>query len=69
MRFLDAETVDRLLDYPSLIGALRDAHRADAMPTASSMVLGEPPKEVNKFVALVAWAPQEIGRASCRERV
>src|SRR5882724_5924172 len=60
MRFLDAETVYRLLDYPSLIGALREAHRADAMPEASSMVLSEPPEEENKFVALVAWAPQDV---------
>jgi ornithine cyclodeaminase/alanine dehydrogenase-like protein (mu-crystallin family) len=60
MRFLDAEAVHRLLDYPSLIAALRDAHRADPMPQASSMVLSEPPAETNKFVALVAWAPQDV---------
>ena len=60
MRFLDAETVYRLLDYRSLIGALREAHRADAMPEASSMVLSEPPEEENKFVALVAWVPLSL---------
>ena len=29
MRLIDAETADRLLDFPSLIEALRDGHRGE----------------------------------------
>ncbi len=56
MHMFDEAQVHALLDYGSLIGALRAAHRADAMPLASSLLLGEPPSEENKFLSLVAWA-------------
>jgi ornithine cyclodeaminase len=59
MQLLGPDDVHRLLDYPSLVEALRTAHARDAMPLSRSMVLGEPPDEENKFVSLVAWAAQD----------
>ena len=56
----DAETVDRLLDYPSLIEALRAAHRADAMPQMRTDVMSDAGNSANKFVSLVAWASGEL---------
>jgi ornithine cyclodeaminase len=49
-----------LLDYPGLVAALRAAHRAGVMPWSESMVMGEPPDGANKFVSLLAWAPQDV---------
>ena len=57
MRFISADDVHRLLDYPGLVAALRAAHRADRMPQSRSTILSEPPEDTNKFVSLVAWAP------------
>lgn len=59
MQVLGPDDVHRLLDYPSLVEALRAAHAADAMPLSRSMVLGEPPDEANRFVSLVAWAARD----------
>lgn len=60
MRVFDADEVHRLLDYPSLVEALRAAHAADRMPLSRSSVMGEPPGEANKFVSLVAWAAGDV---------
>jgi len=60
VNILDAHDVDRLLDYPGLIEALRAAHRAGSMPSSEATVMGEPPSETNKFISLVAWAPKDI---------
>ena len=60
MRLVDAADTHRLLDYPSLISALREAHRAEAMPLIHVHALDEPggaPNVENNFVSLVAWAP------------
>ncbi|AYE88103.1 MULTISPECIES: ornithine cyclodeaminase family protein [Sulfitobacter] len=54
MRFADAETVHRYLDYPYLMDALQAAHR-DAPPTAEHMVSNEPGGGENLFVTLVGW--------------
>jgi ornithine cyclodeaminase len=59
MHVFDAAQVHALLDYPSLIGALRAAHANGTMPLTSSQILGEPPGEENKFVSLIAWAAGE----------
>jgi ornithine cyclodeaminase/alanine dehydrogenase-like protein (mu-crystallin family) len=59
MQMFDAAQVHALLDYPSLIAALRAAHSADAMPLTSSLLVGEPPSEENKFLSLVAWMAGE----------
>ena len=56
----DAETVDRLLDYPGLIEALRAAHRADTMPQMRTDVMSDADSGANKFVSLVAWAGGEL---------
>jgi ornithine cyclodeaminase/alanine dehydrogenase-like protein (mu-crystallin family) len=55
MRFIDADTVHRLLDYPKLVEALRQAHLGRA-PAASAKIHEEPNGGGNKFVSLVAWA-------------
>jgi ornithine cyclodeaminase/alanine dehydrogenase-like protein (mu-crystallin family) len=60
MKLIDADTANRLLDYPSLVEALRQAHRHGTQPKSVVTVLGEPPDEVNKFVSLVAWAPGDV---------
>jgi ornithine cyclodeaminase/alanine dehydrogenase-like protein (mu-crystallin family) len=44
-----------LLDYKSLVEALREAHRAGAVPKINTVVVGEP-EGSNAFVSLVAWA-------------
>jgi ornithine cyclodeaminase/alanine dehydrogenase-like protein (mu-crystallin family) len=59
MRFVDADTAHRLLDYPSLVEALRVAHRG-AFPKSDAAVMDEPDGGENKFVSLVAWAAQEV---------
>ena len=54
MRFADAKTVHRVLDYPSLIDALREAHRGPA-PSTDHIVATEPGDGANAFVALLGW--------------
>jgi ornithine cyclodeaminase/alanine dehydrogenase-like protein (mu-crystallin family) len=59
MQMISAETVHRLLDYPSLVEALRVAHRAPA-PQAAHMLRDEPGGGGNKFIALVGWQRDAI---------
>lgn len=59
MSVIGADDVHRLLDYPSLVAALRAAHAAGAKPPSRSMVMDGPPGEDDKFVSLVAWAAGE----------
>ena len=59
MKFVDADTVHRLLDYPGLVEALRVAHTG-ASPRNDASVMDEPDGGDNKFVSLVAWAAQEV---------
>ena len=59
MKFVDADTVHRLLDYPGLVEALRAAHTGPA-PQSDASVMDEPTGGENKFVSLVSWATQEV---------
>ena len=59
MKFVDADTVHRMLDYPGLVEGLRAAHRR-ASPRSDALVMDEPDGGDNKFVSLVAWAAQEV---------
>lgn len=54
MRAIDADTVHNLLDYPSLVEALRVAHLG-GMPEIGNIIRNEPGGEENKFVTLVGW--------------
>lgn len=54
MQILDAETVHRLLDWPGLVEALREAHRGPA-PETAHLVRDEPGGGANRFVTLVGW--------------
>jgi ornithine cyclodeaminase len=58
MRFVDAATVHRLLDYPGLAAALRQAH-CGGQPVTDRFVMQEPPHAANAFLGLGAWAPGE----------
>lgn len=63
MRLLDAESVHYLLDYPGLVAALRQAHATSAMPRTDAMIMaqpGQPEANANKFLSLMAWAPDEL---------
>ena len=60
MRHADAAIVDRLLDYPGLIEALREAHGADAMPQLHTGIMREADGGANAFVSLVAWAAGDL---------
>lgn len=59
MHFLDADAVHRLLDYPALIAALRQAHLGP-MPDAAHLLRDEPGGGGNQFVALVGWQAGEV---------
>lgn len=59
MKFVDADMVHRLLDYPGLVEALRVAHKG-ASPKSDASVMDEPAGGDNKFVSLVAWAAHEV---------
>lgn len=59
MRFFDAADVDALLDYPTLIEALRQAHLGP-LPEATHLVREEPDGGENRFVTLVAWRRDDI---------
>lgn len=54
MRFYDADAVHKLLAYPALIEAMRQAHRGHG-PETANMVRDDPAGGDNKFVALVGW--------------
>lgn len=60
MHHLDADDVHRLLDYPGLIEALRQAHRSEAMPQSEALVMPEPGAGANAFVSLLAWAAGDV---------
>ncbi len=60
MRLVDAETADRLLDYPGLVEALRAAHRNGVMPDSRTQVMTDAGNVENKFVSLVAWATGDV---------
>jgi len=60
MRHFDAEQIHRILDYPSLVEALRTAHRKGAMPQMHVTVLSDSKKEENKFVSLLSWANDDV---------
>lgn len=60
MQHADAAAVDRLLDYPGLVEALRAAHAADAMPQTSVQVVSDTGNDNNKFVSLVAWTSGDL---------
>src|SRR3954451_5334891 len=60
MRFVSAAEVHRLLNWPSLIDALREAHLAQAPRTARLLL--EEPREAghpNILLTLPAWQPGE----------
>src|SRR5687768_5044096 len=59
MKFVDADTAHRLLDYSGLVEALCAAHTG-ASPRNDASVMDEPDGGENKFVSLVAWAAQEV---------
>ncbi|WP_159715954.1 ornithine cyclodeaminase [Geminicoccus flavidas] len=59
MQVFDAGQVHRLLDYPSLVAALRRAHRG-GMPDTHRTVMAEPGGGPDRFVALSAWAAGEL---------
>ncbi len=60
MLHINAETVDRLLDYPGLVKALRRAHTHGTMPDSRVQILSDSGNADNKFVSLVAWASGEF---------
>ena len=60
MRYFDAEQVDRALDYPGLVEALRAAHRDGDMPQMHVNVLSDTGDDDNKFVSLVSWASGDV---------
>jgi ornithine cyclodeaminase/alanine dehydrogenase-like protein (mu-crystallin family) len=60
MQHLNTDTVHALLDYPSLVEALRLAHRDGTMPQSRVQVLSDSGNETNKFVSLVAWASGDV---------
>jgi ornithine cyclodeaminase len=59
LRIFGSDDVHRLLDYPSLVEALRTAHRNGSMPLTTMSVMDEPAGGDDKFVSLVAWAAGE----------
>ena len=59
MRLIDADTVNKLLDYPGLVAALRKAHQGP-MPEAANLIRDEPGGGDNKFVTLVGWQRDEV---------
>lgn len=60
MRHFDADQVNQLLDYPSLIKALRAAHEHDVMPEMRVDVMSDVRDDGNKFVSLIAWASGDV---------
>ena len=61
MRMIDAHQVHELLDYPSLVEALRSAHLGE-MPKMSDRIIyheANPQGPPDSFIVLPAWQPQE----------
>ncbi len=63
MRFIDADAVHAALDYPGLIGTLRDAFvEGCMMPTRHHHALGQVGGQEATLLLMPAWNPgQEIG--------
>jgi ornithine cyclodeaminase/alanine dehydrogenase-like protein (mu-crystallin family) len=61
MQLVDGRDVHRLLDYPTLVAALRDAHRG-AMPEAGELFMSEPgnPEGGRGLMTLPAWSRAEM---------
>lgn len=55
MQLFDSARVHALLDYPSLIAALREAHRRHAMPASTWQIVPHPDGGEDTFVSLLAW--------------
>jgi ornithine cyclodeaminase/alanine dehydrogenase-like protein (mu-crystallin family) len=51
VKLVDADTAARLLDFPSLIEALRDGHRADVDDSGRLLLTSGP----DSFLAMAAW--------------
>ena len=60
MRHYDAQQVNTLLDYPSLVEALRGAHATGTMPQLDVTVLNDSGNSANMFVSLIAWASGDV---------
>ena len=51
MKLVDAATADRLLDFPSLIAALREGHRSDMTDSGRLLMSAAP----DSLLAMAAW--------------
>jgi len=60
MQYFDDHDVERLLDYPRLIEAMRTAHRNGTMPQTRFSVASDAEAPENTFVTQFAW---EAGQA------
>ena len=60
MQHADAETVDRVLDYASLIEAIRQAHPAGNSADSLAAVMGDAGDDDNKFVSFLAWESPKV---------
>ncbi|WOC15267.1 ornithine cyclodeaminase [Pseudochrobactrum sp. MP213Fo] len=59
MKYFDAKTVEKLLNYDELIEALAQSHQGN-MPESAHMLRNEPEEGHNQFIALVGWQKDEI---------
>ena len=61
MHLVDGRDVHRFLDYPTLVAALREAHRG-AMPDARELYMNEPgnPEGGRGLMTLPAWSRAEM---------
>ena len=57
--FADAETVHRLLDFPTLIESFRCQHQ-EALPATHLSVVGAPGRTADLLVAHLGWGPRII---------
>jgi ornithine cyclodeaminase len=57
---LDAQTVESNLPYARLVEALHQAHRTPAPPQIHTVVAPDPTGGANDFLALTAWAPNDM---------
>lgn len=64
MRLIDGDTVHRLLDYPTLVAALRRAHVATSMPATGELVLDDAddqgPGGKRSLIMLPAWQSGQL---------
>ena len=59
IKFADAETVHRLLDYPGLIEAMRIAH-SKGVPAMQSLLVDSPENDGNRMISLTGWNKEAI---------